>query len=200
VGRRPVAITGEAARDRVHILRAQHDAIMVGIGTSVADNPQLTCRLPGMISRSPVRIVLDSQLRLRRSGALAASACDIPLWLIADQNAGTTNEHVLHDMGATILRVDGTSGRLDLGEAMKVIAGRGITRLMVEGGPTVAAALLAADLVDEIALVKSETIIGTDGIDALTGMPLTAITQSPRFRLRGNEKVGNDYFEFYERA
>ena len=71
-GRKPLAITGEAARERVHLLRAQSDAIMVGIGTALADDPMLTCRLPGMEKYSPVRVVLDSALRLPPGVALGA--------------------------------------------------------------------------------------------------------------------------------
>src|SRR5262249_44281789 len=81
-GRKPVAITGAQARDRVHLLRAQSEAIMTGIGTALADDPILTCRLPGMANRSPVRIVLDGMLRLPARARLVASAREVPLWIV----------------------------------------------------------------------------------------------------------------------
>src|SRR6202161_1957840 len=86
-GRKPVAITGEAVRERVHLLRAHSDAIMAGIGTVLADDPMLTCRLPGMAKDSPVRIVLDRALRLPLGSRLVRTARETPVWLIADEQA-----------------------------------------------------------------------------------------------------------------
>ena len=89
-GRKPVAISGEAARDRVHLLRAQCDAVLVGIGTVLADDPLLTCRLPGMAARSPVRVVLDRTLRLPATARLVHSARETPLWV---DDVGTRRTH-----------------------------------------------------------------------------------------------------------
>src|SRR6266566_5264601 len=86
-GRRPIAITADPARDRVHLLRAMNDAILIGIGTALADDPMLTCRLPGMASYSPVRVVLDCRLRLPPAGRLGRSACETPVWVVAGQAA-----------------------------------------------------------------------------------------------------------------
>jgi diaminohydroxyphosphoribosylaminopyrimidine deaminase/5-amino-6-(5-phosphoribosylamino)uracil reductase len=199
-GRRPAAITGDAARERVHRWRAMHDAILIGIGTALADDPLLTVRLPGMARRSPVRVVLDSALRLPPDGKLARGARDVPLWILAAPDAPAARERALRDQGADILRVDGGSDRRDLAAALKLLAGRGITRLMVEGGPTVAAAFLAAGLVDEAIVLRSPAAIGPDGIDALEGLPLTALTRSPHLRSRGIEAVGKDTVETFERS
>jgi diaminohydroxyphosphoribosylaminopyrimidine deaminase/5-amino-6-(5-phosphoribosylamino)uracil reductase len=198
-GRQPMAISGDAARARVHLMRAQHDAILIGIGTALADNPQLSCRLPGMISRSPVRIVLDSNLRLPHASALVATARETPLWVFCSSEAAAANESALQNIGANVMWTDGAQGRLNLSQLLKTVAGRGVTRLMVEGGPTVAASLIDADLVDEVILLRSANKIGDTGIDALEGMPLTVVTQSPRFQMRDSETVGSDVFEFYER-
>jgi diaminohydroxyphosphoribosylaminopyrimidine deaminase/5-amino-6-(5-phosphoribosylamino)uracil reductase len=197
-GRRPAAITGEPARARVHLLRAMNDAILVGIGTALADDPLLTCRLPGV--RSPVRVVLDSALRLPPTSRLARTAREVPLWLVAGASAPAAREAALRELGAEVLRVDGRDGKLDLLAALRALAGRGITRLMVEGGPTVAAALLEADLVDEAVLLRAPQAIGGDGIDALEGLPLTALTQSARLQLVGTDVVGTDRMEMFERA
>jgi diaminohydroxyphosphoribosylaminopyrimidine deaminase/5-amino-6-(5-phosphoribosylamino)uracil reductase len=199
-GRRPAAITGEVVRERVHRCRARHDAILIGVGTALADDPLLTVRLPGMTARSPVRIVLDSALRLPPEGKLARGAREVPLWILAAPGASLTRTDALRARGADVLEVGGNSDRRDLAAALKLVAARGITRLMVEGGPTVAAAFLTAGLVDEAVLLRSPATIGPDGIDALEGLPLTALTRSPQLRSRGVESVGNDTVEIFERT
>jgi diaminohydroxyphosphoribosylaminopyrimidine deaminase/5-amino-6-(5-phosphoribosylamino)uracil reductase len=199
-GRRPVAITAELARERVHLMRAMSDAILVGIGTVLADDPLLTCRLPGMAERSPVRIVLDARLRLPPESRLVRSARDVPVWVIAGALVPPERARELEGRGVEIMRVDRASGgRLDLAEVLHLIAGRGITRLMVEGGPTVAASFVAADLVDEAAVLRSQTLIGPDGIPPLVDMEFSALTQSPRLVSRGVEPIGTDEIETFER-
>jgi diaminohydroxyphosphoribosylaminopyrimidine deaminase/5-amino-6-(5-phosphoribosylamino)uracil reductase len=199
-GRKPAPITGEAARARVHLMRAMNDAILIGIGTALADDPQLTCRLPGMAARSPVRVVLDSGLRLPATGALARGARDVPVWVIAGEGAPPEAESALRAHGVEVIRLAASSGRLDIAGVLRALAARGITRLMVEGGPTVAAAFVAADLVDEAALLRAPRPIGPDGIDALEGLPLAALTGSPALRSRGIEAAGEDVIETFERA
>jgi diaminohydroxyphosphoribosylaminopyrimidine deaminase/5-amino-6-(5-phosphoribosylamino)uracil reductase len=197
-GRRPAAITGEPARARVHRLRAMNDAILVGIGTVLADDPQLTCRLPGMEARSPVRVVLDARLRLPPGSALATSARATPVWVVAAPDAPAEAERALRELGVEVLRAPAQAGRLDLAAVLRMLAGRGITRLMVEGGPTVAAAFVAADLVDAAALFRSPKTIGPDGVDALEGMRIEAMTA--RLTALGREPVGEDSVEFFARA
>src|SRR5712672_2359513 len=114
-GRRPAAITGEAARARVHLMRAMNDAVLTGIGTVLADDPLLNCRLPGMEARSPVRVVLDSALRLPEGSKLANSATRTLDWVFVDQNAKPEHEAALTQAGVELLRVPGANGRLDLG-------------------------------------------------------------------------------------
>lgn len=198
-GRKPLAITGEAARDRVHLLRAQSDAIMVGIGTALADDPMLTCRLPGMEKYSPVRVVLDSALRLPPGSRLARSARDVPVWVVTGGEASRAAENALLREGVTVLRAAQSDGRLDLAAVLKLMGARGVTRLMVEGGPTLGAALLAADLIDEAVLFQSSKVVGTDGVDALDGLPLTVLTQSPRLKCVMSEPVGADTRLVFER-
>jgi diaminohydroxyphosphoribosylaminopyrimidine deaminase / 5-amino-6-(5-phosphoribosylamino)uracil reductase len=229
-GRKPVAITGEAARARVHLIRAMNDAILIGIGTALADDPQLTCRLPGMAARSPVRVVLDPGLRLPVTGALVRSARETPVWVIAREGAPIEAEAVLAAQGVEVFRLPAAFSReasamgggerdvptlrgegpesaaprtdrgSDLLAVLHLLAERGITRLMVEGGPTVAAAFLTSDLVDEVALLRGPIAIGADGIDALAGMPLDALAASPKLRSLGVETVGKDTIETFERA
>ena len=182
-GRRPAPITGAAARTRVHLMRAMHDAVLTGIGTVRADDPLLTCRLPGMADRSPVRVVLDANLQIGLETRLVASARETPLWVVAGERAPPDRAQALAARGVEVLRV----------------AARGITRLMVEAGPILAAAMLEADLVDRAALLRSPNTIGEDGLDALEGISLTALTQSPRLKLTRTESVSGDTIECFAR-
>jgi diaminohydroxyphosphoribosylaminopyrimidine deaminase/5-amino-6-(5-phosphoribosylamino)uracil reductase len=197
-GRKPAAITGEAARVRVFQMRAASDAIMVGIGTVLSDNPQLTCRLPGMFERSPVRVVLDAKLKLPLATSVVATVRETPTWVFTSSKPSAIAEEILQQKGCKVFRVSDVDGRLDLEEVLKVLAGQGITRLMVEGGPKVAGAIAAAGLVDEVALLRGEKTIGANGIEPLEGMPLNGFTG--QLHARGSEKLGPDMLEIFERT
>ncbi len=196
-GRRPVEITGAAARARVHRIRAMNDAILIGIGTALADDPQLTCRLPGMEQLSPVRVVLDTYLRLPPGGALAKSAREIPVWVVTGAAASVEAAQALRRQGVELLPASAQGGRVSLPDVLRLLAERGISRLMVEGGPTVAASFVAADLVDEAVLFRSAKRLGPDGIDALEGLPLEALTG--KLMPLGREPVNDDSVEFFAR-
>jgi diaminohydroxyphosphoribosylaminopyrimidine deaminase / 5-amino-6-(5-phosphoribosylamino)uracil reductase len=200
-GGKPVAITGEAARTRVHLLRAQSDAILIGIGTVLADDPLLTCRLPGMAARSPVRVVLDRALRIPGTSRLVHSARETPLWVVASELAEAPAAAKLGAAGAQVLRVAPTSGPgLDLKAVLHALSAKGITRLMVEGGSRVGSSFVAADLVDEVWLLRGPEPIGAGGVAALDALPLSEITQSPRLKLRASETLGHDTLSIYEHA
>jgi diaminohydroxyphosphoribosylaminopyrimidine deaminase / 5-amino-6-(5-phosphoribosylamino)uracil reductase len=196
-GRRPVAITGEAVRERVHLLRAQSDAIMIGIGTALADDPLLTCRLSGMEQQSPVRVVLDTTLRLPLDSRLIETVRATPVWVIAGPRAPHPAEEALRAKGVEVFRVAAQGERLDLAAALKLLAGRGITRLLVEGGPTLAAALIAADLVDEAILFHSAKTVGDGGLDAFDAAAMAGLTQ--RLKPIGSEAIGPDRQQTYGR-
>jgi len=201
-GGKPVAITGEAARTRVHLLRAQCDAILVGIGTVLADDPLLTCRLPGMAARSPVRVVLDRNLRIPASSRLVHSARETPLWVMASDTAEAAAAARLGAAGAQVIRLGDAPGApaLDPAALLHALAERGITRAMVEGGSRVASSFVSAGLADDIWLLRGPGAIGNDGVDALDALPLAAITQSPAYRVRASESLGKDTLTIYERA
>jgi len=200
-GGKPVAISGEAAKARVHLLRAQCDAILVGIGTVLSDDPILTCRLPGMAARSPIRVVLDRALRLPGASRLVHSARETPLWVMTSELAEAAAAMKLGAAGAQVIRIaPSAAAGLDLAAVLHALAGKGITRLMVEGGAGVASSFVSADLADEIWLLRGPEPIGSSGIAALDALPLTAITQSPRFTVRASESLGNDTLTIYERA
>jgi diaminohydroxyphosphoribosylaminopyrimidine deaminase/5-amino-6-(5-phosphoribosylamino)uracil reductase len=197
-GRKQAAITGEAARERVFQMRAASDAILVGIGTVLADDPQLTCRLPGMFERSPVRVVLDEQLSLPLATGVVATVRETPTWVFTSRKPSAIAEEILQQKGCKVFRIDERDGRLDLQQALKLLAEQGITRLMVEGGPIVAASFVDADLVDAAVLLRGEKSIGAGGIDPLEDIPLDALLG--RLRPLGSEKLGADTIESFVRV
>ncbi|ABE62630.1 diaminohydroxyphosphoribosylaminopyrimidine deaminase / 5-amino-6-(5-phosphoribosylamino)uracil reductase [Nitrobacter hamburgensis X14] len=198
----PVAITGEAAKARVHLLRAQCNAILVGIGTVLADNPLLTCRLPGMEARSPLRVVLDHALRIPHDSRLVRSARETPLWVMASDLAQAPVAMKLGAAGVQVLRVPVAAGApgLDLAAILRALSERGVTRLVVEGGARVASSFVAAGLVDEAWLLRGPDPIGDDGVAALGALPLTAITGSPQFRACASKTLDQDTLAIYERV
>jgi diaminohydroxyphosphoribosylaminopyrimidine deaminase/5-amino-6-(5-phosphoribosylamino)uracil reductase len=200
-GRKPVAISGEAVKARVHLLRAQCDAILVGIGTVRADDPLLTCRLPGMAARSPVRVVLDRNLRIPGSSRLVHSARETPLWVMTSSLAEAPAAMKLGAAGAQVIRVATATPPpgLDLPAVLHTLSEKGITRLLVEGGARVASSFVAAGLVDEVWLLRAADPMGADGVAALDALPLTSLTESPAFKLRASETLEKDTLTIYER-
>jgi diaminohydroxyphosphoribosylaminopyrimidine deaminase/5-amino-6-(5-phosphoribosylamino)uracil reductase len=202
-GHKPVAISGEAAKARVHLLRAQCDAILVGIGTVLADDPLLTCRLPGMEARSPVRVVLDRALRIPGTSRLVRSARETPLWVMTSNLSEAPAAMKLGAAGAQVIRVATTIAPppgLDLLAVLHALAEKGITRLLVEGGARVASSFVAAGLVDEVWLLRGADPVGADGVPALDALPLSALTFSPAFKRRASETLQKDTLTIYERA
>lgn len=202
-GRKPFAVTGETVRSRVHLLRAQCDAVLVGIGTVLADDPELTCRLPGLAAQSPVRVVLDRALRLPGTTKLVHSARAHPLWVMTSDLSEAPAAMKLGAAGAHVMRVPVTTTPppgLDLSAVLHALAEKGISRLLVEGGSRVASSFVAADLVDEVWLFRGGTAIGEGGVPALDALPLSALTGSPGLRVRDSETLGEDTLAIYARS
>jgi diaminohydroxyphosphoribosylaminopyrimidine deaminase/5-amino-6-(5-phosphoribosylamino)uracil reductase len=197
-GRKQASISGETARERVFQIRAASDAILVGIGTVLADDPQLTCRLPGMFERSPVRVVLDAKLRLPLATSVVATVRETSTWVFTSHKPSALAEDILQQKGCKVFRVDDSDGQLDVQQVVKTLAEQGITRLMVEGGPKVAASFVEANLVDEAFLLRGDKTIGPGGIDPLEGMPLETLTG--RLTALGSEKLGVDTLETFART
>jgi diaminohydroxyphosphoribosylaminopyrimidine deaminase/5-amino-6-(5-phosphoribosylamino)uracil reductase len=189
-------ITGERARAHVHLLRAQHDAVMVGIGSALADDPELTCRLPGLGAKPLVRIVVDSQARLPPSSKLASSAREQPVWLITAPSADTAS---LAAQGVEILRAPASADGLDLSAAMKLLGDRGLTRLFVEGGATLAASLVKAALVDKLLWYRAPTLMGA-GLSAVGDLGVNEVSGLPRFRRKETIRLGDDVLETFRPA
>ena len=195
-GRKPARISGPVSMAEAHILRSTSDAIMVGSGTVLADNPKLDCRLPGMENRSPIRVVLDGSLRTPIDCALVDTARTRKLIVIAGENAPLEKQKALEDKGAEVIRVQITKDKFRkpvMEDAMSELGTRGITRLLVEGGPMLSASLLNADLVDEAVVVRANVSLGADAIDAIEGQPLNALLASPKLKIIEERMLGQDH-------
>ena len=191
-------ITGDDARRRVHLMRAESDAVMVGIGTALADNPRLTCRLPGLEGRSPVRIVADGRLQLPLTSPLVAGARDVPTWIVTRAGGEARRLDAFRACGVEIIEVQpDDGGRPSMTQAMTALAKRGITRLLVEGGGVLAASLLDAGLVDRLAWFRAPLILGGDGVPSAAALGMTDIDAAPRFRRVDVTPVGDDILESY---
>jgi diaminohydroxyphosphoribosylaminopyrimidine deaminase/5-amino-6-(5-phosphoribosylamino)uracil reductase len=188
-------ITGPEARAMVHLLRARHDAVMVGGGTARADDPLLTVR--GLGKRpQPVRVVLSRDLSLPLDGQLARTARDIPLWLVHGSGAATNSWEAL---GARCLSVPTAFGGLDLRAALGALAGQGLTRVFCEGGGQVAAGLLREGLVDELIVFQAGLALGAEGRPMLGVLALERLAEAPRLRPAEVRPVGNDMMSRWRR-
>ena len=186
-------ITGARARAHTHQLRAEHDAIMVGTGTVLADDPQLTCRLPGLGHRSPVRVVLDRHLRIPPAAHVIAEARRTPTWVLTLRSAGAARRDAFLARGVTVIEVDpDAEDRIDLAAALQSLGARGVSRLLVEGGARLAAALLRLRLVDRLVWVHAPLLIGADGIPAIRPLGVTALADVPSFERLSTEPIGAD--------
>jgi diaminohydroxyphosphoribosylaminopyrimidine deaminase/5-amino-6-(5-phosphoribosylamino)uracil reductase len=195
-----LAITGEAANLAVQVMRSLHEAIMIGIGTAREDDPLLTVRLPGANAR-PLRVVLDARLELPLASRLAATAHEFLTLIVATSAAPPEREAALTAAGAEIARVAGdASGRIDLGAALRLLSGRGVTRVFSEGGPRVAARLVAAGLTDEVALITALKPLGRPGRLALDAATQGALADPARFREQEGAVYGDDRLRRWERV
>jgi len=168
----------------------------------LADDPSLTCRLPGMEARSPVRVVLDRSLRIPGTSRLVHSARETPLWVMTSDLSEAPAAMKLGAAGAQVIRVAAstTLPGLDLPAVLHGLSEKGISRLMVEGGARVASSFVAAGLIDEVWLLRGPDAVGVDGVPALDALPLSALTGSPAFKVRASESLDKDTLTIYERA
>ena len=190
-------ITGPEARACGHQMRADHDAILVGVDTVVADDPALTCRLPGLEDRSPVRIVLDRRLRTPPTAALAATAGQTPTWIVTETPGDADQARALAGLGVEVITVAATA---DLAAVLAALADRGLTRLLVEGGGRVHASFFAAGVVDRIAWFRAPLALGGDGLAGIAPLGLGRLADAARFRRTAVRPLGDDVLETYERS
>jgi diaminohydroxyphosphoribosylaminopyrimidine deaminase/5-amino-6-(5-phosphoribosylamino)uracil reductase len=194
-----LAITGAIANTFVHMQRALHDAIMVGSGTVLTDDPLMTVRLPG-VDRRPVRVVLDSNLAVSPHSRLVQTAGAYPTLIVAGADAPADRRAALAEAGIEILTVPRDRfARIDLGAALLALGKRGITRVFSEGGPTVAGALIAAGLADEVLLLRASKPLGFDGTPALEPAARGTLDDPALYRADAPRLVGVDTLARYRR-
>ncbi len=193
-------ITGEAARREVHLMRARHDAVMVGGATARADDPALTVRGLG-IRRQPLRIVVSRALDLPLSGQLAATAREIPLWICHGPGAPAELRSAFEGLGARLIEVPARPGGMpDMGAMMQALGEAGLTRIFCEGGAGLAASLLDADVVDDLVGFTAGLVLGGGGRAAIAPLGFARLAQAPRFRLAEARAIGGDVMHRWERA
>lgn len=185
-------ITGGLARRHGHALRAVHDAVMVGVGTVLADDPELTCRLPGAAPRPAVRVVADSHLRTPLVSRLAATAAVAPVWLLHRDGADPARLAALAGAGLRPIACAAGGVGVDPAAALAALGAAGLTSVLVEGGAQLAASLLRAGLVDRIAWYGAPAVMGGDGWPAVQPIGTAALAELRRFRPLANRALGPD--------
>nr|WP_269713509.1 RibD family protein [Caulobacter sp. NIBR2454] len=188
-------ITGPAARETVHRLRSRHDAVLIGVETALADDPELTVRTPGYEGRQPSRIVLDSRQRISQTCKLVATARDIPTYVLTTEPAQSR----LTDAGVRVLQIPATGERVDLPAALQTLAGQGIGKLFVEGGGQVASSFLRCGLVDVMEWFRAPVVLGGEGRPGVGALAVEALSDAPRFKRVAAATLGDDLWERYER-
>lgn len=190
-------ITGPSARRHTHLMRLTHDAVMVGAGTVRADDPDLTVRDMGA-AHQPVRIVLDSRLSHAPTSRLGRSARQTPVWMVHTAAAPLEQRAAWAAVGAEVIEVSATAGgQVDPTAALQALASRGLTRILCEGGGQLAASLMAAGLVDDLASYHAGALIGADGRPAIAALRLTALADAPRLTLLERQTLGGDVFALW---
>lgn len=185
-------ITGEEARAAAHRLRSRHDAVLVGIETALADDPELTVRLPGYEGRQPARVVLDSRGRLPATSKLVRTAGEVPTYVVtlkgAPAPAGVSHVEV----------IPGSDGRPALEHALDALRSKELAKILLEGGGQAAASFLRAGLVDRIEWFRAPIVLGSEGRPCLGALEIGALADAPRFRRVSVEALGSDLWERYE--
>jgi diaminohydroxyphosphoribosylaminopyrimidine deaminase/5-amino-6-(5-phosphoribosylamino)uracil reductase len=193
-------LTGEAARRAAHAMRGRHDAVLIGVGTVLTDDPELTCRIDGFRQTRLIRIVLDSHLRTPLMSRLVRGAHQTPLWLLHRNGADPARKRALESAGAKLLELPESPAGVDLTAALAALGAAGLTRILCEGGGTLAAALLREKLVDRLAWFHAPAVMGGDGWPAARAFGVAKLVDMPRFLPMSQERWGDDMLTTYRRA
>lgn len=193
-------ITGPLARERGHLMRAQCDAILVGIGTVLEDNPRLSCRLNGLQDLSPIRVIVDTHLNTPLHSKLVESAREIPVMIMCSQNIEINKSLKLLEKGVEVIPCSLKSDRVDLTDMLSKLADHGINRLLVEGGAKIAEALVDDRLVDELAIFKAPIDIGPEGTAAFASRTLSGVVKKLSMVEDYKLKIGPDELNLYHRS
>ena len=194
-------ITGPLARNLGHGLRARNDAILVGSRTAILDNPSLTCRLPGLENSSPIRLVLDGRDPVPASHNLLTTAGHPPTWVFIVSNTNDDRRSVYESAGAEVFKTPADKqGQPDPRAVLNIIAEKGVTRLMIEGGGATIGAFLQRDLVDRLVWFKAQKVFGVDGIPAISGVDIQKLDEVSNLVKVSEWAAGEDTVTIYSRA
>lgn len=192
----PVWVTGPEARQFAHVLRAQADAILVGRRTVADDDPDLTCRLPGLVGRSPRRVILDPGFRTSPAARMFNSIDRVPVTIFGS----TRSTPPAYARGVELRRMPvDAQGRLGLAVVLESLAAEGVTRVLVEGGPTIAAGFLDADLVDEVVIGQGSQLLGAKGRLPVGDRGLVFLGDAERWQKVDERKIGGDRLSVHRR-
>ncbi len=192
-------ITGPDSRRLVHMMRARHDAVMVGGGTARADDPSLTVRDLG-IEDHPVRVVVSRRLDLPLMSTLARTAKEVPVWLAHGADADAELVRTWEGLGAELMPCDLEGVHLSPIAVLQALGAKGLTRVFCEGGGALAASLLTADLVDELVLFSAGKVIGAEGYPGVGAMGIERLARAPGFALAEQRRVGTDVMTVWRRS
>jgi diaminohydroxyphosphoribosylaminopyrimidine deaminase/5-amino-6-(5-phosphoribosylamino)uracil reductase len=192
-------ITGPQARHMAHALRGRHDAVLAGVGTVVADNPELTCRIEGFRLTPVVRVIVDSHLRTPLTSKLAQTAAVAPLWFLVRNGVDPVRRDAFAGIGAKVIDVAAGAAGVDLAAGLAALAQEGLTRVLVEGGGQVAASLIRADLIDRLAWFHAPAVMGGDGWPGVQGFGAEKLAMLPRFVRTHSIPLGGDMLTEFKR-
>ena len=181
-------------------MRAQYDALIVGIGTVLKDDPLLTCRLNGLEDRSPIRVVIDSNLRINPSCNLVLTSVEVPTWIFTVGNKDAKSLYQFQKNGTELISVsENENGLVDLNEVLDILGDRGISRVLSEGGSILNSSLIRSNLVDQIAWFRSTKLIGGDGRSVFESIGVKDVDDMIEFELTKRESIGDETLDLYRR-
>jgi diaminohydroxyphosphoribosylaminopyrimidine deaminase/5-amino-6-(5-phosphoribosylamino)uracil reductase len=193
-------LTGEPARRAAHAMRGRHDAVLVGVGTVLTDDPELTCRIAGFRTAPLVRIVVDSHLRTPLMSKLVRSAAAMPVWILHRDGADAARRRALEAAGVRLIELPAAAAGVDLPAALRALGQAGLTRVLAEGGGTLAAGLLRDNLVDRLAWFHAPAVMGGDGWPAAQAFGVAKLADMPRFIPVSRERLGEDMLSTFRKA
>jgi diaminohydroxyphosphoribosylaminopyrimidine deaminase/5-amino-6-(5-phosphoribosylamino)uracil reductase len=192
-------ITATPARKAAHAMRGRHDAVLVGVGTVLTDDPDLTCRIEGFTPRQPVRVVVDTHLRTPLTCRVVATATQTPVWILHGPGADPDRIAAMTAAGVRCMAVAPGGVGVDPAAALAALGTAGLTRILAEGGASMAASLLRGGLVDRLAWFQAPAVLGGDGLPAVQAMGITELTGLHRFRRVAECAVGDDLLSEFTR-
>ncbi len=185
-------ITAEDSRREVHRMRDRVDAILVGVDTAINDDPSLTTRLPGRKGHDPIRVVLDSRLRLAPQAKMLVQESTAPTLIFCSPKASKKKRQALLATGAKVLEVSEKNGRVDVHKVLEILGKKGVNSLLVEGGRAIHTSFLKENLVDQVSLFMAPIFLGNESIPVVGDLNITDVGEGRRFQTSRVKRFGND--------